>query len=1309
MAARGARSEKVKRIFLEFDTNKDGGLNREEMAALVVAVNARVKFSDEQINAIIDEVFRTYDEFIDGDEGLNFDGLLRTYDDGAGDVDRDFEALDLDLIDEDDNETAEAAALSIVHDRTLDPQKNHRTAACAASPSHGIVFDDTWKFVVDLEIMVKRLKAKQTIDGKSKNDNSDAYSDAGCSIELGPSSELFENNKRIVWAESGHDYAVFVKDLGILRSRADGARSREQTFDGHMAIGRVLYEQQLFKDALVSFKRACELLPLDVRPHFRAGNCLYVLGRYDEAKKEFQLAVEAAETGENQWVYLLPQIHVNLGIVLEAQGMVLSACEHYREAAILCPTHYRALKLLGSALFGVGENRAAVKALEEAISMKPDYADAHCDFASALHALGDDERAIVEFQKAIDLKPGHVEALYNLGGLYLDIGRYQRASEMYTRVLVLCPNHWQAQLNKAVSLLGAGETDEAKKAMKEAFNMTKRVEANGVAYGEATSVVVGALKFKTVNERTTYRPDLANALEVRAFQKISRFGRCDVELLKREINGSDVPMSFSDAGVPEKSMRKDALEAVLRRLLCFLKPMTFQEAVKAVNERILSVLDESSLGRVDIGMGPPVKRKQVAFEALLWRPVNEGNSHLQKVDAARYIKLLRSIYFPAHGIIEMPDIHGEADASTVSLNDFLLMLDDPEWGFGVMSTLVSLENGDRTRHGSHVCSVCRYPILGSRFKEINSGFNLCNQCYSEGKVPSAATLEGYTFKEYGTELHLVQQLALADFQLFPRFTNCFPHNLIHRLILVILFFGESGEGRGKRKREPKQSKVSADFPVKPCLTIPEIQISPADQKSEFPTTKISTMFNNSISISVSDEDSDELAAGRVRVRVRRKRKKWALRSNADLIRRFVRMFAKWWPLSLFFLALGLLLFEASRISQKPTSDEMKSRILNPRFDGVEKKPMANLNRLDPTTRVVRGVRERCLKLLPLEELQHLDVPVDEEPTNPVKNVVYISEYNPLPGGNSTFSEQNREAGRFNLFTGYQTANQREKSFKLSESPMVHCGFFSENGGFKISDEDKGYLQTCKVVVSTCAFGGGDDLYQPIGMSETSVQKVCYVAFWDEITVTVQESRGQKIAEDHHIGNWRIVVVRDLPFADQRLNGKIPKMLGHRLFPHARYSIWVDSKSQFRRDPLGVLEALLWRSKSVLAISEHGARSSMYDEAKAVVHKHKATPEEVEVQTTQYRLDGLPEDKRFNGKKALCEASIIVRKHAPLTNLFMCLWFNEVVRFTSRDQLSFPYVLWRLEVLKDINLFPVCTRKDLVNSMGHIGKAKPLEI
>ncbi|XP_019705155.1 probable hexosyltransferase MUCI70 isoform X2 [Elaeis guineensis] len=351
------------------------------------------------------------------------------------------------------------------------------------------------------------------------------------------------------------------------------------------------------------------------------------------------------------------------------------------------------------------------------------------------------------------------------------------------------------------------------------------------------------------------------------------------------------------------------------------------------------------------------------------------------------------------------------------------------------------------------------------------------------------------------------------------------------------------------------------------------------------------------------------------------------------------------------------------------------------------------------------VHRACLKILSPEKIQKLEFPAGVEGNVPIKRVVYKSDSGEHHIA-ATLWPQYAGTTRFNLFTGNQTLHEREKSFKVNETAVVHCGFYSENGGFMISDDDKNYMRTCKAVVSTCAFGGGDDLYQPIGMLEASLEKVCYVAFWDEISRLAQEAEGRVIGDDHMIGKWHIVVVKDLPFADQRLNGKIPKMLSHRLFPEARYSIWVDSKSQFRRDPLGVLEALLWRRNSVLAISEHGARSSLYDEGKAIVKKHKATPEEVEVQLNQYRQDGIPDDKRLNGKKALAEASVIVREHTPMTNLFMCLWFNEVVRFTSRDQLSFPYVLRRLK-MPGLNMFPVCTRKDLVNSMGHKHKVKPL--
>ncbi|KAJ0087469.1 hypothetical protein Patl1_09076 [Pistacia atlantica] len=437
------------------------------------------------------------------------------------------------------------------------------------------------------------------------------------------------------------------------------------------------------------------------------------------------------------------------------------------------------------------------------------------------------------------------------------------------------------------------------------------------------------------------------------------------------------------------------------------------------------------------------------------------------------------------------------------------------------------------------------------------------------------------------------------------------------------------------------------------------------------------MFNNSgISISISDEESDDL--GRMRVRVRRKRKKNNLRVKSEFTRRLLRFFL--------------------------SHVEVKKSSLG-----------EHLTRIEPPTRDVRDGRDRCLKLLPPDQLEHLDLPVNEKSRSHVKKVVYFSENDILDlGGNNTLSRQQSKGTRFNLFTGNQTFDEREKSFKVDKTAEVHCGFYSENGGFRVSDEDKRYMQIAKLWCLLVHLGEEMLFINQLECQKHHLRRYAMLHFGMKLPWQLRNQRGIKLVMIDLLGNGALWLWGNFHLQTRAIISFMDschvcchQMLAHRLFPHSKYSIWVDSKSQFRKDPLGVLEALLWRSNSVLAISQHGARGSVYDEAKAVVSKHKATPEEVEVQLAQYRHDGLPEDKRFNGKKALSEASVIVREHTPLTNLFTCIWFNEVVRFTSRDQLSFPYVLWRLNVSENINMFPVCIRKDLVNAMGHIRKAKPL--
>ncbi|KAL2620964.1 hypothetical protein R1flu_001169 [Riccia fluitans] len=820
------RRRKVEKIFSQFDLNGDGRLNRDEMAALVIAVNPRVKFSEEQINAILDEVFRTYGDYIEGNKGLSLDGLVRTYDDGAGDVDRDFDALGLDLedgngvsdvlgerpaddFDKRDFEVATVASGSSASPKVVsitDENKfvriKENVGSWASSSHDGIKFDESWKLIEALEQFLRRVDKK--IEGKKKEREERRTSLSG-TVEAGDwPKELGTESQREEHAgpggrkpeDLGSEYATFRKVLADYRGKSDELRMKPGlgdpvAFDAHLAMGRTLIDHRWYAEALNSFQRAVELKPSDPRAQFRLGNALYSTGQVAEARAAYQKALDAAQTPQYS-TSLRPQVHVNLGIALEGEGMLLGACEHYREAAILNPQHCRALKHLGSALLGVGEYRAAEKTLEEAIYLKSDYADAHCDLGSALHAMGENERAISEFQQAIDLNPNHVDALYNLGGLLMDSGKYVHAAEMYAKVLSLRPKHWRAQLNRAVSLLGAGESESAKKAFKEAFKSTNRVEVYGAimylknmqkrpkglnsvvqsaqegigrgdsnvgAAGPDGYMVIELSKFHRATRKTSPRLWLGCALDIRRFQKQTRLHKFDSSTLKHEMDTN--AKKSGEVGPSANLIRKAELEKILRRLLHFLPPDAFQGSVKAINEKLLGVLDRSNTGRVDLGMflasiSPlcasltPEKRKRLVFQILTWRnPVAEGE--IAKTDAKTYIKFMRAIFLPTQGTSDMWELHGDDDQVNISFPEFVDMFDDLDWGFGILSLLAKLEVGDRLRHQGLPCAVCSYPIIGSRFKEVTSGFNLCSTCYSEGKVPVSFKQDEYNFREYGTD------------------------------------------------------------------------------------------------------------------------------------------------------------------------------------------------------------------------------------------------------------------------------------------------------------------------------------------------------------------------------------------------------------------------------------------------------------------------------------------------------------------------------------------------------------------------------
>lgn len=115
------------------------------------------------------------------------------------------------------------------------------------------------------------------------------------------------------------------------------------------------------------------------------------------------------------------------------------------------------------------------------------------------------------------------------------------------------------------------------------------------------------------------------------------------------------------------------------------------------------------------------------------------------------------------------------------------------------------------------------------------------------------------------------------------------------------------------------------------------------------------------------------------------------------------------------------------------------------------------------------------------------------------------------------------------------------------------------------------------------------------MSLTTRRHVCFVMFVDKPSFDALVKDGPPPDSEGRVGLWRIVMVTHLPYSDPRKSGKVPKLLTHRLFPNAKYSMWVDSKLRLAADPLLVFDKFLWREGNEFAISQHYDRQCVWEE------------------------------------------------------------------------------------------------------------------
>jgi hypothetical protein len=194
----------------------------------------------------------------------------------------------------------------------------------------------------------------------------------------------------------------------------------------------------------------------------------------------------------------------------------------------------------------------------------------------------------------------------------------------------------------------------------------------------------------------------------------------------------------------------------------------------------------------------------------------------------------------------------------------------------------------------------------------------------------------------------------------------------------------------------------------------------------------------------------------------------------------------------------------------------------------------------------------------------------------------------------------------------------------------------------------------KFLVITSITDGKDELKDP----EFEFDNCDYFAFVDKNYSDI------KIWEQRRVINFSFI-----DKYKHRRNAKIYKILSSLMFPQYEYIIWVDGNHQLKVDPQSIIDE--YGSDSDLLLFKHPDRKCTYEEMGAILHWELDEKSNVKSQYDFYKGIGMPSDW------GLFEMSIFIKKTNSIINHLDSLWWEHICKFSSRDQISLPFVLWKL--------------------------------
>ena len=196
----------------------------------------------------------------------------------------------------------------------------------------------------------------------------------------------------------------------------------------------------------------------------------------------------------------------------------------------------------------------------------------------------------------------------------------------------------------------------------------------------------------------------------------------------------------------------------------------------------------------------------------------------------------------------------------------------------------------------------------------------------------------------------------------------------------------------------------------------------------------------------------------------------------------------------------------------------------------------------------------------------------------------------------------------------------------------------------------------KIAVITASLGSLD-LYNPTDFLDT----VDYHAFVSKDKVGVKD-------------NWirhEAPIFSVIDDFEKRRTAKFPKVLPQLVLPGYEYYIWIDCTNKLSVEPDILIKKYL--KDTDIACFKHQLNNCAYAEIQTCSRAGVEYPELLS-KTKQFL-----ESEKFPKNKGLTENTCRIQRNTAQMTTMGLMWWELICKYSSRDQLTLPYVIWKLGI------------------------------